>query len=147
MYAFFIRVLVIWRIYTYTGSVVRYWWSCIPSQSICLFWGVRGSCVECHLLFPLVSPIVSCSMINRLIPGCLWPLVFVSNNILTLGILRSTISHLRGRFFPWTLIQNIGFNMVPWDPFMSHLATQLGYPTGEFQALQLVVLVAFGVVY
>ena len=32
------------------------------------------------------------------------------------------------------------------DPFMSHLATQLGYSGGEFQALQLIVLVAFGVV-
>ena len=31
-------------------------------------------------------------------------------------------------------------------PFMSHLATQLGYPAGEFQALQLIVLAAFGVV-
>ena len=36
--------------------------------------GVCSSCVECHL-FSLVSPIVPCSMINRLIPGCLWPLV------------------------------------------------------------------------
>ena len=41
---------------------------------------------------------------------------------------------------------NIGFNMVPSDPFMSHLATQLGYSAGEFQALQLIVLVTFGVV-
>ena len=31
-YAFFIRVLVIVRIYSCTGSVVRYWWSCTPSQ-------------------------------------------------------------------------------------------------------------------
>ena len=31
-------------------------------------------------------------------------------------------------------------------PFMSHLATQLGYSAGEFQALQLIVLAAFGVV-
>ena len=38
------------------------------------------------------------------------------------------------------------FNMVPSDPFMSHLATQLGYSAGEFQALQLIVLAAFGVV-
>ena len=30
--------------------------------------------------------------------------------------------------------------------FMSHLATQLGYSAGEFQALQLIVLAAFGVV-
>ena len=29
---------------------------------------------------------------------------------------------------------------------MSHLATQLGYSAGEFQALQLIVLAAFGVV-
>ena len=32
------------------------------------------------------------------------------------------------------------------DPFMSHLATQLVYSAGEFQALQLIVLAAFGVV-
>ena len=31
-------------------------------------------------------------------------------------------------------------------PFMSHLATQLGYSAGEFQALQLIVFAAFGVV-
>ena len=30
-------------------------------------------------------------------------------------------------------------------PPMSHLATQLGYSAGEFQALQLIVLAAFGV--
>ena len=41
---------------------------------------------------------------------------------------------------------NIGFNTVLMDPFMSHLATQLGYSAGEFQALQLIVLAAFGVV-
>ena len=36
--------------------------------------------------------------------------------------------------------------MVPSNPFMSYLATQLGYSAGEFQALQLIVLAAFGVV-
>ena len=30
--------------------------------------------------------------------------------------------------------------MVPSDPFMSHLATRIGYSAGEFQALQLIVL-------
>ena len=30
---------------------------------------------------------------------------------------------------------NIGFNTVQTDPIMSHLATQLGYSAGEFQAL------------
>ena len=42
--------------------------------------------------------------------------------------------------------QNIGFHMVPSDPFMSHLATQLGYSAVEFPALQLIVLATFGVV-
>ena len=49
-------------------------------------------------------------------------------------------------FCPWTFFQNIGFNMVPSDPSMSHLAIQLGYSAGEFHALQLIVLAAFGVV-
>ena len=32
------------------------------------------------------------------------------------------------------------------DPFVPHLATQLGFSAGEVQALQLIVLAAFGVV-
>ena len=91
-------------------------------------------------------PIVSCSLIKFLILGCLWLLVFVLNNILILGIWCSTIPHLPGCFCPWTFFENIGFNTVLTDPFMSHLATQLGYSAGEFQALQLIVLAAFGVV-
>ena len=35
--------------------------------------------------------------------------------------------------------------MVPSDPFMSHLATQLGHSAGELQALQRIVPAAFGV--
>ena len=110
-----------------------------------VFLGVRGSSVECHLLFSLVSPFVSYSMIIRLILGCVWPLVSVLNDILTIGILRSVIFHLPGCFCPWTFFQNMGFNMVPSNSFMSHLYTQLGYSTGEVQALQLIVLAAFGV--
>ena len=64
---------------------------------------------------------------------------------LTLDILRSAISHLLGYFCPWTF-PNYGFNIVPSGPFMTHLDTQLGYSTGEFPALQLIVLVVFGVV-
>ena len=41
-------------------------------------------------------PIVSCSMINSLILGCLWPWVFVLTNILTLCIWRPEISYLPG---------------------------------------------------
>ena len=42
----------------------------------------------------------------------------------------------------WVLVLTL-----PLDPFMSHLATQLGYSAGDFQALQLIVPAAFGVVY
>ena len=58
-----------------------------------------------------------------LILGCLWPLVFVLNNILILGIWCSTIPHLPWCFCPWTFCENIGFNTVLANPFMSHLAT------------------------
>ena len=43
------------------------------------------------------------------------------NNILILGIRCSTIPHLPGCFCPWTFLENIGFNKVLMDPFMSHL--------------------------
>ena len=59
--------------------------------------------------------------------------IFVINNTLIRGIWCSTIPHLPGCFCPWTVFQNIGFNMVPSDPFMSHLATQLGYLQGSFR--------------
>ena len=83
---------------------------------------------------------------KSLILGWLWPLVFVLNNTFILGIWCSTIPHLPACFCSWTFFQNIGFNTVLTDPFMSHLATQIGYSAGEFQALQLIVLAAFGVV-
>ena len=41
---------------------------------------------------------------------------------------------------------NIGLNMFPLDSFMACLHSLLGYSAGEFQALQLIVLVAFGAV-
>ena len=47
--------------------------------------------------------IVSCSMLKSLILGCLWPLVFVLNNILILGIWHFTLQSLtsQGDFAPW----------------------------------------------
>ena len=132
---------VIGRIYN--GSVIQYWRSCTPSRSI-------GECavpgLNAILCFFFDLPIVSCSLIKNLILGCLWHLIFVLNNILILGIWCSTIPHLPGCFCPWTFFENIGFNTVLTDPFMSHLVTQLWYSAGEFQALQLIVLAAFGVV-
>ena len=134
------------RIYTYNRSVIQNWWSCGPLHSTWLYFlGVRSSWVKCHFCILWFTNYVLLYD-NILIPGCLWLLVFVLNNTLILGIWCSTIPHLPGCFCPWTFFQNIVFNMVPSDSFMSHLATQLGYSAGEFQALQLVVLVAFGVV-
>ena len=131
---------VIGRIYN--GSVIQYWRSCTPSRSIgeCAFPDLNA--ILCFLWF------TNCVLLfdNNLILGCLWHCVFVWNNILILGIWCSTIPHLPGCFCPWTFFENIGFNTVPTDPFMSHLATQLGYSAGEFQALQLIVLATFGVV-
>ena len=83
---------------------------------------------------------------KSLILGCLWPLISILNNTLILGIWCSTIPHPWGYFCPWTFFENIGFNTVLTNPFMSHLATQLGYYAGVFQALQLIVLATFGVV-
>ena len=131
---------VIGRIYN--GSVIQYWRSCTPSRSIgeCAVPGLNAT--FCFLWF------TNCVLLfdKNLILGCLWLLVFVLNNILILGIWCSTIPHLPGCFCPWTIFEIIGFNTVLTDPFMSHLATQLGYSAGEFQALQLIVLAAFGVV-
>ena len=52
----------------------------------------------------------------------------------------------RGCFCPWTFSLKIGLNMFPLDSFMPCLHSHLGYSTGEFQALQLIVIAAFGAV-
>ena len=54
-------------------------------------------------------------------------------------------AQLPGCFRPWTFSLNIGLNMFPLDSSMSCLHSLLGYFIGELQALQLIVLAAFGV--
>ena len=71
--------------------------------------------------------------------------------IYTLGFLYisnsgSANAQLPGCYCPWTFFLNIGLNMFPLDSFMSCLHSLLGYSTGELQALQLIVLAAFGAV-
>ena len=85
-------------------------------------------------------------MIVVTIIGILRPLITFL--IYTLGFLYisnsgSANTQLPGCFCPWTFSLNIGLNM---DPFMSCLHSLLGNSTGEFQALQLIVLAAFGAV-
>ena len=53
---------------------------------------------------------------------------------------------VRVRIYAWTFLLNIGLNMLPSDSFMPCLVSLPGYSTGEFQALQLIVLVVFGAV-
>ena len=69
----------------------------------------------------------------------------------TLGFLYKSSSgsanaQLLGCFRHWIFSLNSGLNMFPLGSFMSCLHSLLGYPTGEFQALQLIVLAAFGAV-
>ena len=102
----------------------------VPVQKLCVNIYLYVYALLCEMCFLLFTNCVLLSDDNSLIPGCLWLLVFVLNNTLILGIWCSTIPHPLGCFCPWTFFQNIGFNMVPSDPFMSHLATQLGYSAG-----------------
>ena len=77
--------------------------------------------------------------------------IFMAINYLliyTLGFLYisssgSANAQYPGCFRPWSFSLNIGLNMFPLDSFMLYLHSVLGYSTGEFQALQLIVLAAF----
>ena len=55
-------------------------------------------------------------------------------------------AQLPGCFRPWTFSLNIDLNMLRFNCFISCLHFWLGYSTGEFQALQLIVLAAFDAV-
>ena len=73
------------------------------------------------------------------------------NMIYTLGFLYISSSgsaneQLSGCFRPWLFSMNIGLNMFSLDSAMSCLHSLLLLSTGEFQALQLIVLAAFGAV-
>ena len=56
----------------------------------------------------------------------------------------SADAQLPGYLCPWTFSLNIELNMLPSDFFISCLHSLLGYSAGEFQALQLIIIAAFG---
>ena len=58
----------------------------------------------------------------------------------------SANAQLPGCFLAWTFSFNIGLDMFHLDSFMSCLHLLPGYSTGELQALQVIVLAAFGAV-
>ena len=79
--------------------------------------------------------------------GFSWPLFLFWIAYLRLPKVNSSgfaNTHLPGWVRRWTFPLNIGLNMLHSDSCMSCLDPLLGYPTGEFQALQLIVLVVFG---
>ena len=96
-----IRVLVIGRIYTYTGSVVQYSWSCTPSQSI---GGGRFLCwMPLVVFFGHINCVLLCDNKTNTNTRMLVTIGIRFKQHLTLGILRSAISHLQGCYCPWTL--------------------------------------------
>ena len=126
--------------------------SCTPTQSIGLFWGCAllwcwmplcpsftNSAITCYSIM-----IVAINICNSYV-YCysFWPTYL---GFLKLGSFRSATTHLPGCFCPLTLFLNIGLNMLPSDSFMTCLDSLLEYSTGEFQALQVIVLAMFGAV-
>ena len=127
-----------------------------PSQTIelvlgcALFWcwlslgaPVKISLIEFYFIMIFIMIVVNIIRIFMAI-------IYLLNYSLDFRYLSSSGSanaELPGCFRPWTFSLNIGLNMIPLDAFMSCLHSLLGYSTGEFQALQLIVLAAFGAVY
>ena len=112
---------------------------------ITFYRGMRGSWSECHFVFSLVYQLCL-ALWSQLNTRMLVTLCICLKQYLDTRYLVFYNTSPPRMFCPWTFFENIGFNTVPTDPFMSHLATQLGYSAGEFQALQLIVLATFGVV-
>ena len=123
------------RSYTSLQYHHRHAFTHVPVQKLCVNIHIY---IYIYMLFYMSSvffgsPIVSCSLM--IIVNTRMPVTFgiCLNSTLILSIWCSTIHHLPGCFCPWTFFQNIGFNMVSSDPFMSHLATQLDILQGSFK--------------
>ena len=79
------------------------------------------------------------------ITGILWPFYSFWTTHLGFPCSGSATTHIPWCFCPWTFSLNIdGLNMLPSDSFLLCLDSLLRYSKGEFQVLQLIVLVAFG---
>ena len=124
--------------------------SCTPSQSVRLFF----VCVV------LVLSVIMCSFylfLDRVLfhhDSCDYHWDFYGHHFhseLHFRLSKASSSgtanaHLPGYFRPWTLPLNIGLNMLHSDTFISCLDSLVGYSTGEFLSLQLIVLAVFGAV-
>ena len=101
----------------WVGRCVSSWWPWFPSRSSVLIYMYMYICMYIPYTSSVIGRIYNESVIQY------WRSCTPSRFIgLFLG---------SARFLGWMRLT---------DPFMSHLATQLGYSAGEFQALQLIVL-------
>ena len=107
--------------------------------------GMRGSWSECHFVFSLVYQLClalwSQPNTRMLVTLCICLKQYFDTRYLVFY----NTSPPR-MFLSLDLLWEYRIQHGATDPFMSHLATQLGYSAGEFQALQLIVLATFGVV-
>ena len=76
-----------------------------------------------------------------------WNYVFTDSGFLKLCIFGYANAHLPECFRHWTFFWNIELDMLPSDIIMSDLYSHLVYFAREFQAVKLIVLVVFGVVF
>ena len=129
--------------------------SCTPPQTIGLFFGVFAvlvlSVIMCsfnyfpeRILFHHDFHNFSCHFY-----WFLWPIIsFLTTRLcfLYLSSFCSVNAQIPGCFHPLTFSLNTGLNMLPSNCFMSCLHSLLGYSTGDFQALQLILFAAFNAV-
>ena len=112
---------------------------------ITFYRGMRGSWSECHFVFSLVYQLClalwSQPNTRMLVTLC----ICLKQYFDTRYFVFYNTSPPR-MFLSRDLLWEYRIQHGATDPFMSHLATQLGYSAGEFQALQLIVLATFGVV-
>ena len=112
---------------------------------ITFYRGMRGSWSECHFVFSLVYQLClalwSQPNTRMLVTLC----ICLKQSFDTRYLVFYNTSSPR-MFLSLDLLWEYRIQHGATDPFMSHLATQLGYSAGEFQALQLIVLATFGVV-
>ena len=107
---------------------------------------------QCHFFIRFtiaVTDIIGNKESRPLSTLCVWggcTVILCHSLIIDPGKLRFVSIIVHYCFCPWTFSLNIGLNMFPLDTFMSCLHSLLGYSIGEFQALQLIVLAAFGAV-
>ena len=146
-HSFLLGFNYIFRFYSSGFSIVQYGYryhvtsciiSCTPSQSTVWFLGVLCSGLECHYVFLLLIPWQSA--ISS------WWLTIVGILISILSILNYTfqLSETRQFWFcdyaPYWMFLTLCILFVYWIEYvMPCLVSLLGYSTGEFQALQIIV--------